>query len=229
MADLPRVAGRLAGLVLGALAQLRRGKPMHPRGAVFSAVLERHGNDAADLIGVPWLDAPGTDAAVVRLSRSVGLPAPLPDVLGLAIRLPSATGTPVDLLLSTTGRGALSRLLPVPRRDAAAVYSSIMGYRSDAGTLRLAALPAADGVPSEPEPLAAEVARAGLSFTLAVAQGWGPWVPFGRLMLGAAAEPLDPDIRFDAVLNPPPGLVPDGPMARFRSPAYARARAAHRS
>ena len=229
MADLPRAAGRLAGLALGALARLRRGKPMHPRGAVFSAVLERHGNDAAALIGVPWLDAPATEAAVVRLSRGAGLPAPLPDLLGLAIRLPSATGAPIDLLLSTTGRGPLSRLLPVPRRDTAAVYSSIMGYRSDAGTLRLAALPEADGVPSEPEPLAAEVAREGLSFTLTVARGWGPWVPFGRLILGAAAEPLDPGIRFDAVLSPPPGLVPDGPMARFRSPAYARARAAHRS
>jgi hypothetical protein len=38
--------------------------------------------------------------------------------------------------------------------------------------------------------------------------------------------PLDPDVRFDAVAHPPPGLVPDGPMARFRAPAYARARAA---
>lgn len=75
-------------------------------------------------------------------------------------------------------------------------------------------------------PLADTVARGEVSFTLAVARGRGPWVPFARLTLSAPADPLDPGIRFDAVLNPPPGLIPDGPMARFRAPAYANARAA---
>jgi hypothetical protein len=194
---------------------------------VFDAVLDRQGSRShEEPWGVPWFDEPGTDVAVVRLSRGAGLPAPLPDLLGLAVRLPAASGAPIDLLLSTTGRGALTRLLPAPRRDTAAVYSSIMGYRSDAGTLRIAALPEDDDLPSEPAPLAEAVARRGLSFTLAAARGGGPWVPFGRLVLGEAAGPLDPAIRFDAVLHPPPGLVPDGPMARFRAPAYAKARAA---
>jgi hypothetical protein len=196
---------------------------------VFTAVLERHGGAAGSPPwGVPWLDARKTEGAVVRVSRGVGVPAPLPDLLGLAIRLPSGTGAPIDLLLTTTGRGRLTRLLPTPRRDAAACYSSIMGYRSDAGVLRIAALPEDDAVPSEPASLAGTVAREGLSFTLAAADGRCPWLPFGRLVLGEAGDPLDPDVRFDAVLNPPPGLVPDGPMARFRAPAYARARAARR-
>lgn len=227
LVDLPRAAGEVVGTALAALARLRRGKPMHPRGAVFHAVLERHGSgaDGGRAWGVPWLDATASDPAVVRLSRGAGLPGPLPDLLGLAIRLSSGTAAPIDVLLSSTGRGPLTRLLPALRRDTAAVYSSIMGYRSDAGTLRIAALPEADGVPSEPGPLAESVARDGLSFTLAAAHGRGPWVTFGRLLLGAPAEPLDPDLRFDAVRNPPPGLVPDGPMARFRAPVYARARA----
>ena len=227
MTDLPRTAGRAVAVPLGALARRRRGKPMHPRGAVLDAVLERAGGPAG--WGVPWLAGSGEQVALVRLSRGAGLPAPLPDLLGLAVRLPG-TGTegPVDLLMSSTGRGRLTRWVPALRQDAVAVYSSIMGYRSDAGTLRLAALPEDDAVPSEPAPLAAAVAREGLSFTLAAACGRGPWVPFGRLVLGAPAEPLDPDVRFDAVLNPPPGLVPDGPMARFRAPAYARARRARR-
>ena len=105
-----------------------------------------------------------------------------------------------------------------------------MGYRSDAGTLRIAALPEADGVPSEPEPLAEAVAREGLSFTLAAARGRGPWVPFGRLVLGAPAEPLDPDVRFDAVLQPaarawsPTARWPGSgrrPTRRARGPARA--------
>jgi hypothetical protein len=222
VATAARGVGRLVAVPLGAIARARGGKPMHPRGAVFDAVLERHGGAAG--WGVPWLDATATDAAVVRLSRGAGLPAPLPDLLGLAVRLPG-DGLPIDLLLSSTGAGPVTRLLPVPRRDTATVYSSIMGYRSDAGSLRIAALPEAGGLPSEPRPLAGAVARDGLSFTLAVARGLGPWQPFGRLTLTRPVPSLDPDVRFDAVQHPPPGLVADGPMARFRAPAYARARA----
>jgi hypothetical protein len=220
--DLPRTAGRLVGAPLGALARWRGGKPMHPRGAVFDAVLDRHGGPDW---GVPWLAATAREAAVARLSRGAGLPAPLPDLLGLAIRLP-AGDEPVDLLLTTTGRRALTRLVPVPRRDAGAFYSSIMGYRSDAGTVRLAAVAEADDVPSDPEPLARDVDRGDLRFTVLTARGLGAWQPFGCLTLTRAVPELDPDVRFDAVQHPPPGLLPDGPMARFRAPAYARARAA---
>jgi len=71
VADLPRAAGEVVGAALGGLARRKGGKPMHPRGAVFSAVLERSGDGAADggTWGVPWLDAVATDIAVVRLSR----------------------------------------------------------------------------------------------------------------------------------------------------------------
>jgi hypothetical protein len=164
---------------------------------------------------------------VARISRGAGLPAPLPDVLGLAIRLPGGSPgrAPIDLLLTTTGRGALTRLVPIPRRDAAAFYCSIMAYRSDAGAVRVAAVPEADGVPSEPAELADRVARRDLRFTLVAARGLGVWEPFGHLTLTDPVPALDPDVRFDAVQHPPPGLLPDGPMARFRAPAYAQARA----
>ena len=226
MTDLPLAAGRAVAVPLGALARLRRGKPMHPRGAVLDAVLERAGGPAG--WGVPWLAGSGDQAALVRLSRGAGLPTPLPDLLGLAVRLPGTAGTegPVDLLLSSTGRGRLTRWVPLPRRDAVAVYSSIMGYRTAAGPVFLAALPepGAGPVTAEPAPLAA-AARAGrLAFTLAAARGAGEWQPFARLRLLAPVPEVDPDLRFDAVRNPPPGLVPDGPMARFRAPAYAAAR-----
>jgi hypothetical protein len=220
--DLARAAGRLLAVPLAAVARTRRGRPMHPRGAVFDAVLDRTGSVPA--WGVPWLDDPARDDVVVRMSRGAGLPAPLPDLLGLAIRVPGESG-PVDLLLSSTGRGAVTRLVPVPRRDAATAYSSIMGYRSDAGVLRLAALPDGPDAPSEPAPLADAVRREGLRFALVAARGTEPWRPFARLILARPREPLDSGVRFDAVLRPPPGLVPDGPLARLRMPAYARARA----
>ena len=224
MADLSRGAGRVVAAPLAALARWRNGKPMHPRGAVFQAVLERHGSERP--WGVPFLDATGRDDVVVRLSRGAGLPAPLPDLLGLAVRLEDGPGPPVDLLLSTTGRGALTRLVPVLRGDTASVYCSIMAYSSPAGPIRLAALPTGDGVPSDPEPLAAAVRRQSVVFVLAAARGLGAWVPFGRLTIREAARPLDPELRFDAVRHPPPGLTADGPLARFRAPAYAAAQEA---
>ncbi|MGY1660787.1 phosphodiesterase [Geodermatophilus sp. SYSU D00705] len=223
MPDLPRTAGRAVAVPLAALAHLRSGKPMHPRGIVVDAVLERTGGPEAD--AVSWLAGPGSRPVLARLSRGAGLPAALPDLLGLAVRVPG--DPPVDLLLSSTGRGRLTRFVPAFRRDAATSYSSIMGYRSDAGTLHLAAWPESPAsLPSEPEPLAAAIAVGRPVFTLAVSRGLGPWHAFGRLRLLGPVAGRDPDLRFDAVRNPPPGLVPDGPMARFRGPAYAAARAA---
>lgn len=209
---------------LAALARWRDGKPMHPRGVVLDAVLERHGGHRP--WGVPFLDATARDDVVVRLSRGAGLPEPLPDLLGLAVRLGAGSEAPVDLLLSTTRRGALTRVIPVLRRDTASVYSSIMAYSSAAGPIRLAALPTGDGVPSDPGPLAAAVRERPLVFVLAAARGFGVWIPFARLVVGDAERPLDPDLRFDAVRHPPPGLSPDGPLARFRAPAYAAAQEA---
>ncbi|MGY1651198.1 phosphodiesterase [Geodermatophilus sp. SYSU D01119] len=224
MADAATLAGRLVAVPLGALARRRQGKPMHPRGAVLDAVLERSGGPAD--WGVPWLAEAAREPAVVRFSRGAGLPAPLPDLLGLAVRVPDGD-RPVDLLLSTTGRGRRTRFLPVPRTDAAAAYTSLMGYRSATGTVRLAAVP--DGpvaLPSDPGPVAA--AAPGTAFRLMAARGAGDWVPFGRLLMTAPRDEVDPDLRFDAVRNPPPGLLADGPMARFRAPAYAAAQEARR-
>jgi hypothetical protein len=75
-------------------------------------------------------------------------------------------------------------------------------------------------------PLSA-VARLETALTVAAAVGTGRWWPFARLTVTAPVHPRHPDLRFDAVLHPPPGLVADGPLARFRRPAYASARAAH--
>lgn len=219
--DPVRLAGDLVAAPIGALARRRHGKPMHPSGAVFDGRLERTGAS----LGIPWMNGTGTADVVVRLSRGAGLPSPLPDVLGLAIRILGDDG-PVDLLLSSTGLGRVTRLVPVLQRDAACGYSSIMGYRSAVGTIRLGALPVTPSAPSEPAAQARKVDHEPLVFTLAAARGLGPWRSFARLTLTAPAEPLDPDVPFDAVLHPPPGLVPSGPLARFRAPAYAAARRA---
>jgi hypothetical protein len=224
--DLAHAAGRAVAVPFAALTWLRRGKPIHPRGALFDAVLERTGPPRP--VGVDWVDERSEDRVVVRLSRGAGLPAGWPDLLGMAIRFPAAgpSGRPVDLLLSTAGRTRWTRRVPALRRDAASAYSSLMSYGSAVGPVLFAALPKRSGVPSEPPGLAGEVDRSGLRFTLALGRERGPWEPFGQLRLLGSADPVDPELHVDAVLHPPPGLIADGPMARFRRPAYAVARRA---
>jgi hypothetical protein len=191
---------------------------MHPRGVLFSALLERHGLRT----GIAWLDDAGADDVLVRLSRGAGLPPSLPDLLGFALRVPGER--PVDLLLSSTGRGRWSRRLPVLRRDAATTYGSIMSYRSPGGPVWMAADPAGGPLPTDRDRLAA--AAPGRVVTLSAAVGRGPEEPFGTVTLGEPTAPPDPELPFDAVLHAPPGLVADGALARFRRPAYAAARAA---
>jgi hypothetical protein len=222
--DLADLAGRAVAVPVAALTRARGGKPMHPRGALFDGVLERTGPPRP--WGVGWLDERRSDRVLVRLSRGAGLPGPWPDLLGLAVRQPAGTpeGRPVDLLLSSTGRGRWTRLVPAVRRDAAGPYCSIMSYRSAVGPVQLAALPGRPGVPSDPAPLAAAVRSRELRFTLAAALEGGPWEPFGWLRIVQPLQPLDPEVHVDAVLHAPPGLCADGAMARFRRPAYAAAR-----
>jgi hypothetical protein len=221
MADLVDAAGRAVAVPLAALGRVRGAKPMHPSGVVFDARLARAG--PAPPWGLPWIDAQDDADVLVRLSRGAGLPARLPDLLGLAVRLLPAGpgGRPVDLLLSSTGRGRWTRSVPVFRRDAGGTYGSIMGFRTPLGPVTLWAR--ADGpLPADPERLPA--AGPGRTFTLAAALERGAPEPFARLTLGAPHDPTEPQVHFDAVLHAPPGLVADGAMARFRRPAYARAR-----
>ncbi|KGH46676.1 MULTISPECIES: hypothetical protein [Modestobacter] len=214
------IAGRAVAVPLAALARARGAKPLHPRGLTFSARLERWGLPRET--GVPWLDSTGTDDVLVRLSRGAGLPRPLPDLLGFALRLPR--DPPVDLLLSSTGTGRWSRRVPVLRQDAGSSYGSIMAYGSAAGPVRLTAVPQRSGIPSDRPGLT--VHGPGLQITLCAAIGRGPDEPFAQVTLLRPTDPPDPAVHFDAVLHAPPGLAADGPMARFRHPAYAAARAA---
>src|SRR4051794_36038915 len=94
-------AGWAVSGVLAAAA--RRGKAVHPHGAVHRATLRVSGDPAAPG-EARLLSEPGQHLAIVRFSRSVGLPRPLPDLLGLSIRIIDAygAGRHQDLLLVTS-------------------------------------------------------------------------------------------------------------------------------
>ena len=74
--------GQILRAATGMIAARPAAKPLHPRGSVVRGALHRFG--AAARTGAPWLDRTGDDRVLVRQSRAVGLPAPVPDIFGLA-------------------------------------------------------------------------------------------------------------------------------------------------
>lgn len=209
-------AGSLLGAAFGAAGVLRRGKPLHPKGIVYDALIRRTGSPVE--WRCRWLDEPGEDVGTARLSRAIGLPAPVPDIHGLAITFTGDDGERHDLLLATTGLGRWSRFVLVPRSDAyTCPYGSLFSYRSPRGLVLLSAAPLSTRNPPEP-PVAA-------SFRLQVASVAGPWHTFGTIELTAPAGGLaDDPLRLDPIVYPLPGLHWPIALERLREPAYAAAR-----
>ena len=207
-----RTVGSALGAVFGTVAAVRRARALHPRGDVVQATLRRLPHPPT---GVAWLDETADARVSVRFSRSAGLPAPLPDVLGLAVAVPLPDGGRGDLLLSTAGSRPVLRHLLLPRRDPlGSAYTCLVPYTSDRGPVMLAALPA---TATSDRPSEGGVLR------LAWANPRGPWQPFAELVLGGATGD-DPALDLDPVLHPLPGLRVPAALARLREPAYARSR-----
>lgn len=208
MPTLTRTASSVGGGVLaaatGGLATLRRaGKPLHPTGELLAGRVFRRGSE--EPAGVAWLDEPGDDDAVVRLSRAIGLAGPLPDVHGLALRV-SVAGGHGDLLFATTGRGPVSRFVLVPSRGPRThPMTTLLPYRTGSGPVVLSA-----------EPVGAE------AFELSWARPAGEWQPFACLRLSTRRR--DDEVSFDPVVHQLPGLEQYPSVRRLREPAYATAR-----
>lgn len=203
-------AGDVLATAFGTLADLRRSKPLHPKGSVVPGRLLRTGSSRP--WGVPWLDERGEHDCLVRFSRSVGLPTALPDVLGLALRFRDEQG-PHDLLLASTGDAPVLRHVFLPRRDpATAHYGSSFPYATPRGPVLLGAvpLPSQDGT---------------LRFALRAASLLGAWTPFGTLQVQPdPADAGDELVDLDAVCHPLPDLALLPALARLREPSYAAAR-----
>ncbi|HEU4513900.1 MAG TPA: hypothetical protein VFR87_12405 [Nocardioidaceae bacterium] len=179
-------------------------KPLHPKGDVVTARLRRSGGHHT---GSAWLDQAGSDEVLVRRSRAVGLPAGLPDIHGLAIRIPLQDGRQGDLLLAMTGRGRLTRfLLTAGRTPYSRPLTTLLPYRTPTGPKLVAA-----------------VARTEHRYELAYASAGGSWHPFGDLVLSSTQGP-DPLVSFDPVRNTLPGLDNYDWVRRLREPAYRTAR-----
>ena len=96
--------GATLSATIRTMAALRpAAKPLHPEGVIVTGALERRGSAVSS--GSAWLDEPGRDEVVVRVSRAIGLPDAVPDIHGLAVRVPTPAGVG-DLLFASTGWGS---------------------------------------------------------------------------------------------------------------------------
>jgi len=218
-------AGYAVGLALAGLAAVRGGKAVHPHGAMHEAELVvRGGLDAPD--GAELFATRGRHAAVVRFSRSLGLPRPLPDLLGMSVRVLDAygPGQDQDFLMVTSIDAPMFHHLFVPASDVQQrAYSSSLPYKAGDAVFLVGALPRPDsprvGAGDELDRLAAAAATGALVFDLAVAEVWGRFRPVAELRVGDRLPAEADALRFDP-WNAGGGLEPAGVLNRLRVAAY---------
>jgi hypothetical protein len=216
------------------LARLRAAPALHPDGLTCTAELEVW-DDGAGPWGAAWLDTPARYAATVRLSRAAGLPRRLPDGLGLAVRVEDAEGPgrPVDLLLTSSGRGRLTRRLPRLRADAlGGPYSSLLSYRVGGRDRVLAAFPRRAGrawVHGDPASLTRALAAGPLAFDLCAQESGRSWRAFAVLTVRAPLSVAqDESLDFDIYTHSGTGFTPGSTLAATRRAAYRGSRAGRR-
>src|SRR3978361_1840226 len=88
-----RLTDAVTATVMRAGSAVRDERVFHPHGVAHQVMLDirpTSGDPDRASLDVPLLDEPGSYAGVVRFSRGGGLPEPLPDVLGVAVRIQDA-------------------------------------------------------------------------------------------------------------------------------------------
>ena len=171
---LPRAA---VATSLGVATAVRGARVFHPHGTTHVATVTVSGGGSW---GADLLDRPAVHTGLVRLSRGAGLPEPLPDVEGLALRLPDlgVGGAPLDLLINSAWRYVFVPSVLAP------TWSAVLPHRTGSARRVL---------------LGARPDRTG--FTLVAAPLLGDWTPWGRLDLGDVLD--GEDLRFAPTIGAP--------------------------
>lgn len=204
------LAGMVTGLAFWALSSIRGKRVFHPEGEAFEAELEMSPDAGISL----FADRSRTRRALVRVSKGAGLPGSLPDVYGLAIKIPDAwgEGADQDLLLATSGDGPVGRHVLRPARAPSGRFSTILPYESHGETFVFGAR--ADG---EGDTITSE---RGTTFALELASPGGGWRRIASVRL---VDPFAGAVSYDP-WNTSPDMVPWGMLNAMRRPAYEGSR-----
>lgn len=206
----------LSAAVFAGLSAARRKRIFHPRGVTFEGTVTFHDDNP--------LPFEGAERALVRMSRAAGLPQRVPDLFGLALKLPDAGQ---DLLLVTSGEDAVTRHLLVPatgffRRP----YSTVLPYEYCGETIVLGARPDPLLAPlsrQDMDDLGALVASGRLRFDLTWGRaGTSDVRTFASLVVD---RPHEGDVVFNP-FNTHPALKPAGGLNRLRRDSYERSQRA---
>lgn len=182
-----------------------RRRLIHRQGALFDGVFAGDG---------------GVQPALVRISNTFGWPKPLPDWVGLGIRLMGPDGDSdldIDLLLASSSPEPDLWTRLRPNRDVLGCsFTTAVRYTVD-GTepVVLAAVPTDGRSASLPELMNGAV-HCPIRYRLQTGDEPGSWQPFGELVLQERIDD-DPGLRF----HPPADA--EGVVATLRRWVYARA------
>lgn len=206
----------VSAVVFAGLSAGRRKRIFHPRGVTFEGTVTFHDGNPLPFEGV--------ERALVRMSRAAGFPQRVPDLFGLAVKLPDIGQ---DLLLVTSGEDAVTRHLLVPttgffRRS----YSTVLPYELGGRTVVLGARPdppLTHATRQDMDDLAPLVASGRLRFDLTWGgAGTSDVNTFGSLVVD---RPHDGEIVFNP-FNSHPALKPAGGLNRLRKESYERSQQA---
>jgi hypothetical protein len=208
-------------LQLGSAVRHRR--VFHPLGVLAEGRVER--------VAPPGEGLPIESSDVLaRVSKAIGIPGGLPDLIGLAWRMPprGTARTPWDVLMASAGSGVLTCFALRPTTSfTGTALSTLMPLRRADGWWWLAAemtTPLADGVSLDA--VRAAIAADGVVFDVRQAHGTGPFAPLATLTLTTVIPTdADHDVSFDPTRNAAPD-VQLGPewLTRLRERAYRRSR-----
>jgi hypothetical protein len=208
---------------------IRNRRLFHPVGVVAEGMLER----VAPLNeGLPMASCD----VIGRVSKGIGLRGALPDIAGLAWRMPPQQDlrscTPWDVLLASTIDTSVGRLILRPVLSwSGTTFSSVMPLRYQEGVwwVRARLATAIDTPGLSLATVADQISSGGIDFNIEQAAGTGNFLPLARLTL-RHVDPSCDDIAFDPVLHSDPEvkLAPRW-LGDFRRAAYRRSREGRRA
>ncbi len=212
----------IAALPVRLGAAVRGSRLFHPSGVLAEGLFERIAPEGE---GLPMVSCD----VIARVSKGIGLPGALPDVAGLAWRMPPPQDlhgcTPWDVLLASTVANSRVALSPVVAWQGT-TFSSLMPlrYRDSAWWVRARLVTAVDGRGLSLDAIRNQIDSDGMVFDIDQAAGAGEFRSLARLTL-RHVDPSSDDVAFDPTLHSDPDvtLLPRW-LGEFRRAAYRRSR-----